>query len=64
MNEQLKEKCLDLKEYMQYVNKVRRYSVGMPLHDAVVKTVDECIRENILRDFLMEQKAKVIKMSI
>ena len=64
MNEQLKEKCPDLKEYMQYVNKVRRYSVGMPLHDAVVKAIDECIRENILRDFLMDQKAEVIKVSI
>ena len=64
MNEQLKEKCLDLKEYMQYVDRVRRYSREMPLHDAVVKAVDECIREDILREFLMEQKAEVIKVSI
>ncbi len=64
MNEQLKEKCLDLKEYMQYVDRVRRYSREMPLHDAVVKAVDECIQEGILRDFLLEQKAEVVKVSI
>ena len=64
MNEQLKEKCLDLKEYMQYVDRVRRYSREMPLHDAVVKAVDECIHEGILREFLTEQKAEVVKMSI
>lgn len=30
----------------------------------MVKSVDECIREGILRDFLIRQKAEVIKMSI
>ncbi len=64
MNEQLKEKCPDLKEYMQYVNRVRRYGREMPLRDAVVKAVDECIQEGILSNFLMEQKAEVVKMSI
>ena len=64
MNEQLKERCPDLKEYMQYVDRVRRYSEEMPLRDAVIRAVDECIQEGILRDFLMKQKAEVIKVSI
>lgn len=64
MNEQLKERCPDLKEYMQYVDRVRRYSEEMPLRDAVIRAVDECIQEGILRDFLMKQKAEVVKMSI
>lgn len=64
MNEALKEKCLYLKEYMQYVDMVRKYSQEMELKDAVTKAVDECIRKNILRDFLLRQKAEVIKMSI
>lgn len=64
MSKQLKEKCSDLKEYIQYVNRGRKYSEEMLLHDAVVIAVDECIRENILRDFLMEQKVGVIKVSI
>ena len=64
MNEQLKEKCPDLKQYMQYVDKVRKYNKEMELRDAVIKAVDECIREGILKDFLIKQKAEVIKMSI
>lgn len=63
-NEQLKEKCPELKEYMQYVDKVRKYNRELPLKDAVVKAVDECIKGNILRDFLMKQKGEVIKVSI
>ena len=36
----------------------------MPLCDAVIRAVDECIREGILKEFLMKQKAEVVKMSI
>ena len=64
MNEELKEMCPELKQYMQYIDKVRKYSLQMALKDAVIKAVEECIRENILRDFLMEQKSEVVKMSI
>ncbi len=64
MNEELKEKCPELKQYMQYVDKVRKYCEETELRDAVIKAVEECIRENILRDFLMEQKSEVVKMSI
>ena len=64
MNEWLKEKCPELKEYMQYVDRVRKYSRETSLRDAVVKAVDECIQEGILRKFLTEQKAEVVKVSI
>ncbi len=64
MNEELKRKCPDLKQYMQYVDKVRKYNKEMPLKDAVVKAVDECIEQDILREFLMKQKAEVVKVSI
>ena len=37
-----------------------KFGVG----NAVIKSVDECIRKNILREFLISQKAEVIKMSI
>lgn len=64
MNEELKEKCPALKQYMQYVNRVRKYSKEMDLKSAVTRAVDECICEGILKDFLIKQKAEVIKMSI
>lgn len=64
MNQALKEKCPSLKEYMIYVEKVRDYAGTMPLADAVERAVEECIRNNVLREFLSGQKAEVIKMSI
>lgn len=64
MNQALKEKCPSLKEYMIYVEKVRDYVGTMPLADAVERAVEECIRNNVLREFLSGQKAEVIKMSI
>ncbi len=63
-NEEIKEQCRLLDEYMQYVNRVRKYQRDMELAEAVDRAVDECIREGILRDFLLANKAEVRKMSI
>ncbi|MCM1185711.1 MAG: hypothetical protein NC251_04465 [Lachnoclostridium sp.] len=63
-NEELKEKCPTLKEYMQYVDRVREYAAVMPLEEAVDRAVDECIKEGILKDFLLLNKAEVRHMSI
>ncbi len=63
-NEEIKEQCRILGEYMQYVNRVRRHQKGMSLTEAVDRAVNECIREGILRDFLLANKAEVKKMSI
>jgi hypothetical protein len=64
MNEELKKRCPSLGEYVRYVEKVRHYAKEMSLAEAVNLAVDECIAENILRDFLRSQKAEVVKMSI
>lgn len=63
-NEELKEKCPTLKQYMDYVERIRTYEKGMTLEEAVERAVDECIREGILEDFLRKNKAKVVSMSI
>lgn len=63
-NEELKEACRTLKEYMQYVDKVRTYAKDMSIDEAVDRAVDECIRQEILRDFLLQNKAEVKHMSI
>ena len=65
-NEALKKSCKVLKDYMQYVNRVRKYvyEYEMKLEDAVERAVTECIKENILKDFLIENRAEVIAMSI
>ncbi len=63
-NEELKRDCPTLYEYMQYVEKVRVYKETMPIEKAVRKSVDECIAEGILKDFLMKNKAEAEQMSI
>ena len=63
-NRKLMEQCQILKEYAQYVARVRSYTAAMQLEDAVDRAVNECIQENILKEFLMKNKAEVIAVSI
>ena len=57
-------KCPSLYGYMRYVEKIRHYRTSYSLEKAVQMAVDECISEGILVDFLKENKAGVIAMSI
>ena len=44
---------------------VRKYvTQNIPLEEAVTRAVDECIEEGILAEFLVKNKAEVIKVSI
>ena len=64
-NLELMEHCRTLKEYAKYVARVRKYvTQNIPLEEAVTRAVDECIEEGILAEFLMKNKAEVIKVSI
>ncbi len=64
MNEDLLETCQLLKEYTLFTTKIRDKRKTMHLQTAVNQAVDECIREGILSDFLREQRAEVVAMSI
>ena len=46
------------------MSKVRTYKKTLSLNEAVEKAVEECIREGILREFLLVNKAEVVAMSI
>ena len=61
----LMEHCRTLKEYAQYVARVRKYAAkqDVSLEEAVTRAVDECI-EGILAEFLLKNKTEVIKVSI
>ncbi len=65
-NERLKEKCRTLKEYMLYIERIRYYTdmEKKSLQEAVETSVEECIREGILVDFLKKNKAEAIAVSI
>lgn len=63
-NEALLEQCRTLKEYMIYTDKVREYAGYLPLEEAVERTVQECIEEGILADFLTRNRKEAIEVSI
>ena len=63
-NEELKDQCRVLKEYMQYVGCVREYAEEIPVEEAVSRAVDECIEHGILAEFLRENRSEVIPVSI
>ena len=63
-NADLMQHCSMLKEYAQYVARVRHYGSHMPLNEAVKHAVDECILEGILAEFLARYRNEVISMSI
>ena len=63
-NQKLKEACRTLGEYAIYTDKIRAYTEEMELSEAVDRAMDECIREDVLREFLMKHRAEARAMSI
>ena len=63
-NQELLDNCQPLREYILYIEKIRNYITDMPVEHAVTRAVDECIAEGILADFLKQNKAEAIAMSI
>ena len=47
----LMEACQDLKDYAEFVDRVRKYAKENLLAEAVDRAVTECIREGILKEF-------------
>ena len=63
-NSKLMEQCQILKEYAQYVAKVREYARNSELDAAVEKAVNYCIQNDILAEFLRKNRSEVIATSI
>ena len=64
-NEELRERCRTLREYSEFVARIRRYAAGeTAIEEAVDRAVTECIAEGILADFLRSQRAEVVAVSI
>ncbi len=52
-----------LNEYAIFVDRVRRnLKAGKPLEEAIMQSSIVCIRDEILRDILIQQKAEVVQM--
>lgn len=63
-NKELLDQCRLLKEYMLYVECVRKYAKTKRLDEAVECAVNECIEKNVLREFLQKHRAEAIAVSI
>ena len=56
--------CKTLKEYAEYVERVRKYVRNMELEEAVDQAITECIQEGILSEFLKKNRAEAKSVSI
>ena len=63
-NEELKSKSGVLYGYVVFVEKVRAYNESMDsLQEAIQRAIDECIEENILKEFFLARRDEVTKMT-
>ncbi|MBR4207084.1 MAG: hypothetical protein IKQ88_00680 [Lachnospiraceae bacterium] len=67
-NAVLMEKCRPLKEYADFIDRVRCALKGKKTDAekiaALEKVIDECIRDGIMKDFLVGHREAVIKMNL
>lgn len=63
-NKEILGRCKTLRDYMLYTDKVRTYAMNMPIEKAVEKAVTECIKEDILAEFLKKNRAEAMEVSI
>ena len=65
-NKELLDACPVLREYMLFVDYVREYHANQGyenLEMAINLAVDRCIRENVLKDVLIENRSEVVKVT-
>ena len=63
-NEDIKRSCKTLSDYQTYVSLVRAYSTTMPIEKAVSTAIEECIGNNVLREFLEKERAVIMSLSV
>lgn len=60
-NVPLLSKCQTLREYMYFVDMVRKNNeISGNLKDAIEKAINQCMEENVLRDFLAQHREEVM----
>lgn len=60
-NVPLLSKCQTLREYMYFVDMVRKNNeISGNLEDAIEKAINQCMKENVLRDFLAQHREEVM----
>ena len=63
-NEELKSTCKLLRDYMTLIKKIREKQKIVDLQQATYQAIEECIKEDVLKDFLIRHRAEVIAMML
>lgn len=63
-NRKLLDACKTLRDYSWYTDKVRTYAKTMDLRAAVETAIAECIRDDVLAEFLRNNRSEAISVSI
>ena len=62
-NKDLMKRCRTLEEYSIFISRISDYiREDVPLTDAIDTAVQDCIKDHILRDFLVKHRAEVVGM--
>ena len=61
---QLMKSCHALSEYAIFIDKVRTYAKTMGTLEAIDTAVEECIKNNVLSDFLAKHRREVVNMTL
>ena len=59
---ELLKRCKTLNEYSRFIYMIREKVRTMKLQDAVEKTIDECVREGMLKDFLKKNGGEIMSI--
>lgn len=63
-NEELMDACKTLRDYAEYIYRVRKYAEKKNIEEAVEQAIRECIAEDILKEFLEKNRAEAMTVSI
>ena len=61
-NKELLDSCKVLKDYSCFIHRIREYNKTEPIREAVDKAVKDCIRDDILKEYLSSHKSEVVGM--
>ena len=53
-----------MNDYSEYTERVRKYARTIPIEEAVEQAITECIKEDILAEFLKQNRAEAKSVSI
>lgn len=56
--------CKTLRDYAEYIYRVRKYAEKKNIEEAVEQAIRECIAEDILKEFLEKNRAEAMTVSI